>query len=128
MRVNRGRLDLRSLAPNQACTITTGITSITLVHLNRSIQMNLYLKGVAPMHNSDLITSIEDESGEGPLTSWLHLDALAPNRLYRLTVTSFDDKGRPSGGEIRDETPEEPVRPRVTDARSLIGKIFKKRR
>lgn len=124
MRVNRNRLDLRSLTVNQPCTITTGTTSVKLVHTGHTLQMGMYLKGVAPLRISDRMGSVEDEHGKGRLTEWFHVDALAPCRLYVLTVTGVDENGRPVGWQIRDRTPGDMEGPKRTDMRSVIGKLF----
>lgn len=88
MRVNNGRLDLKSLVVGEPCTITTGGASIRMVHTGRSIEMGMYLNGVGmgPIRD-DRLMRIEDEHGKGFLTYWLLLDRLAPRRLYTVLVT-----------------------------------------
>lgn len=87
MRVNRNRLDLKSLNVDEPCTITTGGSSIKLVHTGWTIEMGLYLKGVGmqPLAD-DRLLRIEHDRGFP--VYWLHLDKLAPRRLYTVLVTS----------------------------------------
>jgi hypothetical protein len=87
VRVNNGRLDLASLYVGEPCTITTGSSSIKLVHATQSIEMGLYLKGVGrgPIEDGRLLRV---ETVKGRPIYWLHLDKLAPRRLYTVLVTS----------------------------------------
>lgn len=105
MRVNRTRLDLKSLIIDTPCTITTGVSSVKLVHGRQTIDMGLYLKGTPPMRISDPVNSTEDEHGTGVLTQWLHLDALAPRRLYVIKVTRVEKNGQVTGWQLKDATP-----------------------
>lgn len=118
MRVNNGRLDLKSLNVGQVCTITTGSSSIRMEHSPHTIEMGLYLKGVGmqPLRD-DRLMSVQDEHGKGYSTYWLHLDRLAPRRLYEVLVTSpaglHDEAMDPHftgmpGWRISDNTPGEP--------------------
>lgn len=111
MRVNRNRLDLKTLIEHMPCTITTGSSSIRILHGSHSIEMGMYLNGVGmgPI-SSDRITSIQDERGKGYPTYWLHLDKLAPRRLYEVLVTSREADGSP-GWQISDKTPEHETEP-----------------
>lgn len=106
MRVNNGRLDLKSLYVGEICLITTGSSSIRIQHGSHTIQMGLHLKGVGmgPIR-SNRITSVQDERGKGFFTYWLHLDKLAPGRLYEVLVTDRDGDGMP-GWQISDRTPD----------------------
>ena len=113
MRVNTNRLDLKSLIVGEPCTITTGSASIKLVHTGRTIEMGLYLTGV------DMQPLMEDrlmriEHDRGFPVYWLHLDKLAPRRLYTILVTSpprmHDEAMDPRfagmpGWQISDDTP-----------------------
>lgn len=125
MRVNRGRLDLKSLTLGIPCTIITGLSSISLTHVGRNVQMGIYLKGVGPMRPGDDLTSCQDEHGKGFQTYWLHLDRLSPNRLYELTVTSFGDGVWP-GTKLSDRTPgkDHEYRQYRTDNRTMIDKLL----
>lgn len=111
MRVNRNRLDLKTLIAHVPCMITTGSSSIRILHGSHSVEMGMYLTGVGrgPI-SSDRITSIQDERGKGHPTYWLHLDRLAPRRLYEVLVTSREADGSP-GWQISDRTPEHGAEP-----------------
>lgn len=106
MRVNRGRLDLGSLHLGRPCTITTGLSSITLDD-GHTIQMGLYLKGVGRLGLNDRIVSEEREGGgkSKRVTKWLHLGKLAPSRLYQVELTGWDSEAGPEW-VIRDLTPD----------------------
>jgi len=133
MRVNNGRLDLKSLHVGVACTVTTGSSSIKLQSGSHTIEMGLYLKGVGmgPIRD-DRILSIQDERGKGFLTYWLHLDKLAPRRLYEVLVTDLDESGMP-GWQITDRTPgiePESIRPDSSPGGrswNLLGKLLGRR-
>lgn len=116
MRVNNGRLDLKSLNVGQVCTITTGSSSIKMQHGPHTIEMGLYLKGVGmqPLRDDRLLRI---EHIKGFPAYWLHLDRLAPRRLYTVLVTSparmHDEAMDPRfsgmpGWQISDNTPGEP--------------------
>lgn len=127
MRVNRNRLDLRSLILNTSCTITTGDASIKIVHSREAIDMGIRLKGSGPMKAFDRVSSIEDEHGKSFFTEWLHLDALAPRRLYVVKVTRVEKNGR-VGWQLEDATPgqaDEPKQDR-TKPWGVVRKIFGK--
>jgi hypothetical protein len=138
VRVNSGRLDLKSLVVGEPCTITTGGTSIRMVHTGRSIEMGMYLNGVGmgPIRD-DRLLRIEDEHGKGFLTYWLLLDRLAPRRLYTVLVTNpgaLRDEAEDArlagmpGWQISDDTPG--LEPEPGDLKSggpgwgLIGKLL----
>jgi hypothetical protein len=95
VRVNANRLDIGSLRDGERCSIATGTSSISLIHGGQSIDMGIYLNGVGsrPLSDPDLMTQ---EGG----VHWLHLNKLAPRKLY--TVLSSNGG---SGGQIRDDTP-----------------------
>lgn len=127
MRVNRGRLDLGSLTLNAACTITTGVSSIKLTHTASSIDMGIYLKGVGGLVlTSDRLTSVEHESGKNAPTRWLHLDALAPKRLYVLQVTRREEDGRVEGWYLKDATPETRTSYQTQNSGGLVRKLFRR--
>lgn len=136
MWVNNGRLDLKSLNVGQPCTITTGGSSIKLVHTGRTIEMGLYLKGVGmrPILENRLLRI---ETDKGVPTYWLHLGMLAPRRLYTVLVTSpgrMNDEamdprfsGMP-GWQISDDTPEREPYPGETRSGgrswNLMGRLL----
>lgn len=128
MRVNRNRLDLRSLTVGHPCTITTGIASVKLVQGRESIDMGLYLDGVGSLQASDRISSIENENDKGFRTEWLHLDALAPRRLYVVTVTNMGEGRQVSGWQIEDATPgkSEKLEPKPVAPWGVIGRLFRR--
>jgi hypothetical protein len=105
MRLNKGRLDLKTLYVGETCQITTGSSSVRIQHGSHTIEMGLDFKGIGmgPIRD-DRIMSIQDERGKGFFTYWLHLDKLAPRRLYEVLVTDRDDSGMP-GWQISDRTP-----------------------
>jgi len=139
VRVNNGRLDLKSLNVGEPCTITTGGSSIKLVHTGHTIQMDLYLKGVGmqPLID-DRLMRIEHNKGFN--TYWLHLNNLAPKSLYTVLVTSpakmheeaTDPRfsGMP-GWQISDDTPGREPYPGETESGgrswNLLGKLLGRR-
>lgn len=128
MRVNCGRLSLDSLAVNVPCTITTGSTSIKLVHNGSSIDMGLYLRGVGMGALKDGGTWSAERGRNGRRTYWLHLDRLAPRRLYEVMVTGPGEGDGPPEWQLSDRTPD--AESDVTDARSggkswgLLGRLL----
>lgn len=131
MRVNNGRLDLKSLYVGEICLITTGGSSIQIQHGSHTIQMGLHLKGVGmgPI-GSNRITSVQDEHGKGFPTYWLHLDKLAPRRLYEVLVTSRGENGMP-GWQISDRTPDAQPEPAAMKSGgaswNILGKLTGRR-
>ncbi len=130
MRVNRGRLELKSLTLHVPCTIVTGSKMVKLMHEGGSIEMELYLKGVgsAPLFDTR-IWSITTEGGKGPFRYWFHLNRLAPRCLYELVVTGFRGDGTPDW-VLSDNTPDR--EPDPEDLRSggkswgLLGRLLGK--
>jgi hypothetical protein len=139
VRVNNGRLDLKSLNVGKPCTITTGSASIKLVHTGQTIEMGLYLKGVGMQPIlEDRLMRIEHDRGFP--VYWLHLDRLAPRRLYTVLVTSpprmheeaMDPRstGMP-GWQISDDTPGRDPYPGEMESGgrswNLLGKLLGRR-
>lgn len=103
MQVNAGRLNLKSLIVGQSCTIATGTSSVRLIHLGTTVDFSLYLKGVGQRPIlEDRLLRIENVKGQ--YKYWLHLDKLAPRRLYTVLVTGRSEDGMP-GWQISDDTP-----------------------
>jgi hypothetical protein len=132
VRVNRNRLDLKSLDLGRPCVITTGSASITLTHQECRIEMGLYLKGVGPLKPLKNLLSARDEHGRGFLVYWLHLDRLSPQRLYKLKVIGWDEEGWPVI-TLLDETPgaeqeQERAQARCEGNGRLIDKLLGRRR
>lgn len=129
MRVNSGRLDLRSLNVGQPCVIITGSTSITLTHGSNLIQMGLYLKGTGPIRPLDDLMLATDEHRKGILTYWLRLNQLSPHRLYELMITGRDEEGWP-GGQLTDKTPgvEHEYAQYRPDTRTMLDKLLGRKR
>lgn len=123
-----GRLDLKSLTLHVPCTIVTGAKSVKLMHNGRSIELEMYLKGVGsgPLFDTR-IWSIRDELGKGFPTYWFHLDRLAPRSLYEILVTRWGESGAP-GWQFSDNTPDR--KPDPEDLRSggkswgLLGRLL----
>lgn len=136
MRVNRNRLDLRSLLVGVPCVITTGSTSVRILHGHHSVEMGMYLNGVGmrPITEDRLLRI---ETVKGIPVHWLHLDKLAPRRLYTVLVTSpgrMHEETEPHftgmpGWQISDDTPD----PGPDETRSggqgwnLLGKLLGRR-
>ncbi|WGV35892.1 hypothetical protein SEA_FRANKENWEENIE_206 [Streptomyces phage Frankenweenie] len=139
MRVNTGRLDLKSLNVGEPCIITTGGSSIKLVHTGQTIEMGLYLTGVGmqPLADDRLLRI---EHVKGFPVYWLHLGKLAPRRLYTVLVTSpprmHDEAMGPRfsgmpGWQISDDTPGSGPQPGEMESGgrswNLLGKLLGRR-
>lgn len=138
MRVNRNRLDLRSLLVGVPCVIITGSTSARLLHGPHSVEMGLYLNGVGmqPIFRDRLL---HIETVKGSPVYWLHLDRLTPRRLYTVRVTDpgrmFEEAvdshftGMP-GWQISDDTPDSTPEETGSSSqdRTLIDKLLGRNR
>lgn len=129
MRLNSGRLDLKSLNVGETYVIVTGATSVTITYGSRSVQMDLYLNGVGPIRPMIELMSAKDERGRGFPTYWLHLNRLSPYRLYELTISGRDGEGWP-GGQLADRTPgvEHEYAQYRPDTRTMIDKLLGRKR